>query len=444
MKRSISSHLVGLMLVLVLVGMYTKTNAETDALLVLRGHVKSVEIDEYDPHIAAFIRIRIEAEFVNTGAESLILLKREPLFVAAALAKTQKDAELGNVLADDAVYPARSWDSEWMALRASLDKSRPPTDEIRILKPKESWTTETTVGVTVPIDPQKYTSSRKKERLDVLQSLSPLWLRVTCLLWPENIEGLGRNRDQLPFGHKLQKRWKTDGVLWLDDMRSEPMALDLKTATYKPKAPPQNLATPLPKRDEVATTETTVRQTQNIFALTDAELVTAFQSNDAEKSYAAVREILRRSDTMIPLLLQCKGNKKPFYGYGLGDRNSAFLSPLPTGNAKRDKGRIITVEVAALYMISAIFYYDLEFAQAPYLADDTPIKEHRFNTAERVSAAWQTVDAWYERVKTNGIATLRSHKDSPLRSGKVRFWGECPECPNERLGSRGRGLVARN
>ena len=185
-------------------------------------------------------------------------------------------------------------------------------------------------------------------------------------------------------------------------------------------------------------------EAQNIFALTDAELVATFQSKDAEKSYSAVREIMRRSDTMIPLLLQCKGNKKPFYGYGLGDRNSAFLMPLPTGNTKRDKDRIITIEVAALYMISAIFYYDLEFAQAPYLADDTPIKEHRFNTVERVSAAWQTVDAWYERVKTNGIATLRSKKDSPLRSGKVHFWGECPGCPNERVGSRGRGLVSRN
>ena len=306
------------MLVLVLVGMHTRTDAQTDkASLVLRGHVKSVEIDEYDP-------------------------------------------------------------------------------------------------------------------------------QITCILWPENIEGLVRNSDQLPFGHKLQKRWKAAGVLWLEDMRSEPIQLDLRMATYKPKTPPQNLTTPLPKRDEVATPEVTVRQTQNIFALTDAELVATFQSKDAEKSYSAVREIMRRSDTMIPLLLQCKGNKKPFYGYGLGDRNSAFLMPLPTGNTKRDKDRIITIEVAALYMISAIFYYDLEFAAAPYLHDGTPIKENRFNTVERVSAAWQTVDAWYERVKTNGIATLRSQRDSPLRSGKVHFWGECPGCPNERVGSRGRGLVSRN
>ena len=185
-------------------------------------------------------------------------------------------------------------------------------------------------------------------------------------------------------------------------------------------------------------------QTRNTFAMADSELIEAFASTDKEKSYSAVREIMRRSDTMIPLLLQCKGNKKPFYGYGLGDHNSGFLIPLPTGNTKRDKDRVITIEVAALYMISAIFYYDLEFAQAPYLHDDTPIKEHRFNTVERVSAAWQTVDAWYERVKTNGIATLRSKKDSPLRNGKVRFWGECPNCPNERVGSRGRGLVSQN
>src|SRR5688572_1699697 len=175
-----------------------------------------------------------------------MLLKRSPLFVAAAVAKTRADAELGNLLADDGAWPARSGDPEWTALRVNLDKPKPPTDEIRIIKPKESWKVEATVGITVPIDPTKYTSSEKKERLEVLQALSPLWLRVTCILWPENIEGLVRHRDQLPFGHKLQKRWKTAGVLWLEVMRSEPIALDLKMATYKHTQP---LLTPISPKE---------------------------------------------------------------------------------------------------------------------------------------------------------------------------------------------------
>lgn len=245
MRRSISSHLVGVILTLVLVGMHGRTNAEADKTsLVLRGRVNSVEIEEYDPDVAAFIRINLKAEFVNAGNEPIILLKKNPSFVAAALAKNAADFELGKLLAVDSAWPGRSNDAEWISLRTSLNKSAPPSDEIRILKPEESWIVEATVGLTVPIDPRKYTSSTKKEKLAVLQSLSPLWLRVTCDLWPLNIEGLVRNRDQLPFGHKLQKRWKATGLLWLDEMRSEPIALDLKTATYKSRPFVQNSTSP--------------------------------------------------------------------------------------------------------------------------------------------------------------------------------------------------------
>lgn len=48
-----------------------------------------------------------------------------------------------------------------------------------------------------------------------------------------------------------------------------------------------------------------------------------------------------------------------------------------------DESRVLTIEVAALYLIYAIFYESLEFAQAAYLSDDTPVKEHRFNTVAR-------------------------------------------------------------
>lgn len=76
---------------------------------------------------------------------------------------------------------------------------------------------------------------------------------------------------------------------------------------------------------------------------------------------------------------------------GLGHRDSSFLLPLPTGNAKGDESRVITVEVAALYLISAVFYDSLEFAQAPYLTDGSSVKMNRFNTPSRVSEAWRAV-----------------------------------------------------
>ena len=233
-KRSLAILLGGLICCLTFPDTHAGSGNVERKELVLRGRVKSLEIDEYDPQVAVFIRITIEAQFVNTGSKPIILLKRNPLFVEAALTKEQA-FDRRHLLAVDGGWPAISDNPEWISLRKSLDKRQPPEDETRVLKPKESWTVEATVGLTVPIDPKRYTSSRKKERLQVLQSLSPLWLWVTCEIWPDNVEGLARNRSQLPFGHKLQRRWSNLGFLWLKAMRSEPIPFDLSIATYKNK-----------------------------------------------------------------------------------------------------------------------------------------------------------------------------------------------------------------
>jgi len=96
--------------------------------------------------------------------------------------------------------------------------------------------------------------------------------------------------------------------------------------------------------------------------MSNEELLESLESTDKEHVHQGLLEIMRRGDVMLPALLRCKGNRKLFYGYGLGHRDSAFLVPLPTGNKERDESRAITVEVAALYIISAIYYETLEFA----------------------------------------------------------------------------------
>lgn len=162
--------------------------------------------------------------------------------------------------------------------------------------------------------------------------------------------------------------------------------------------------------------------TTEISSLSDQDLVTAIGSNNDDRAHAAVIEIVNRGERIIPLLMKCKGNKRFYYGYGLGDRNSAFLLPLPTGNPKEDYARAITIEVAALYLISAIYYQSLEFAQAPYLTDGSRVKMQRFNTTSRVAKAWRAVEEWYPRVKSDGLAKLREQKQSPLGKAGVHFW----------------------
>lgn len=165
------------------------------------------------------------------------------------------------------------------------------------------------------------------------------------------------------------------------------------------------------------------RQHRDTHSMSNEELVVSLESTEKEQAHQAILEIIKRGDVMLPGLLRCKGNRKFFYGYGLGHRDSAFLMLLPTGNKEKDEARAITVEVAALYLVSAIYYETLEFAQAPYLTDGTPVKLQRFNTRDRVAKAWLSVDKWRERLESEGLESLRKKKEAPLKEPGVHFWG---------------------
>jgi hypothetical protein len=71
-------------------------------------------------------------------------------------------------------------------------------------------------------------SLKQKESLVTLQTLSPIWLQVVCEVWPWNVEPADA---KLSFGRKLQKRWQPIGVLWLDEIYSEPIRLDVNDLT---------------------------------------------------------------------------------------------------------------------------------------------------------------------------------------------------------------------
>ena len=208
--------------------------------LTLRGRVESVEVKELD-RSSALIEIKLKMEFVNVGVRPIILLRREPLFPGGALAKKPEDFEEGNLLAADAGWPSNDISPEWASLRSNLDKPSPPADETRFLMPGESWPVNTSVRLVVPTDPSRYTSSRKKESLSTIQQLSPVWLRVVCELWPWNVEPLNVDRNQLKFGHELQERWRDLGLLWLHEIYSEPIMLDVRATTVR-----RALSHPLP------------------------------------------------------------------------------------------------------------------------------------------------------------------------------------------------------
>ncbi|HZN06786.1 MAG TPA: hypothetical protein VFB65_08370 [Pyrinomonadaceae bacterium] len=78
----------------------------------------------------------------------------------------------------------------------------------------------------MPDNPELFLPARGASLKD-LKELSSLWLRVVCEVWPWNLEP-SADRSKLKYGRKLQRRWKDVGVLWLDEIYSEPLTLNVK------------------------------------------------------------------------------------------------------------------------------------------------------------------------------------------------------------------------
>jgi len=87
-------------------------------------------------------------------------------------------------------------------------------------------------------------------------------------------------------------------------------------------------------------------------------------------------------------------------------------------------GRTLTMEVAALYLICAVYHNTVEFAQSPYLSDlRLPAgKRDALNSPDLVSRAWQAVEEWKRGLDRTTIQQLRSRKDDPLQGSGVHFW----------------------
>lgn len=87
---------------------------------------------------------------------------------------------------------------------------------------------EDSISISLPTESGKTSFSSKRETWESVQKLPAVWLRVTSQVWSPNLEHRRNDRSRLTFGHRLQKRWKKIGLLWLDDIWSAPILLDLK------------------------------------------------------------------------------------------------------------------------------------------------------------------------------------------------------------------------
>jgi hypothetical protein len=156
----------------------------------------------------------------------------------------------------------------------------------------------------------------------------------------------------------------------------------------------------------------------------DDEIVAALRSQNRDEATEAVQEVMKRGERMIPLLLRCKGDDHPFLGDGLGHPRAAQLISSPSDNENLDKGCVVTIEVTALYLISALYHGRLSFAQSPYLTDvRLPVEKRRaLNKPKLIERAWVSVKNWSKVVSSEGLESVRSKGSDPLTGSGVVFW----------------------
>ena len=166
-----------------------------------------------------FVRCKAELnlKFTNTGSTSLIILQPQGEYEfwhgGASLALSENESSTNSFVYDFSAWPSIYKFPSYQRLAARLDQSIPPTGITRVLPPSESWSWDTTILLSF----QEGNSCDLHLGVEIgweeiKRRTTPLWLRVSYEMWPFNIENFKPN-----LGGILQKRWRSHGLLYLDE-----------------------------------------------------------------------------------------------------------------------------------------------------------------------------------------------------------------------------------
>jgi len=215
----------------------TDNTPQSQQSLTMRGVVKSLTIEQQ--RSSHYIVVELRCELTNTGSIPLIFWKYKyedglgGLWNEPYVFSGKKVSRTPNFTPQDILYsqiggPSVYTSPEWNKMHKALDQKTPPADVTTILMPNQSFSFDS--KVTIVCNEDRFDSI---PAFSELQEASVFWLRVYYEVWSFNLEPNPRRGLSLKFGRKLQRKWKDVGKLWLDDIYTEPIQLDLKAATYK-------------------------------------------------------------------------------------------------------------------------------------------------------------------------------------------------------------------
>jgi hypothetical protein len=181
------------------------------------------------------LKVNLKLTLVNIGNKPIFFFNKEyyPNFCGMALFQNIEEADKGKSLALDYFGESVNTSAIWSSLRKELDKPKPTENAIYFLQPNKEWVVDIQSSLSLPTEKYKYSDFPNRESWENIQKLGKVWVKILGPTWSLNLETDKNNSSELNFGKKLQKRWSKYGHLWLDDVVSEPIPLDLSSVVVK-------------------------------------------------------------------------------------------------------------------------------------------------------------------------------------------------------------------
>lgn len=168
----------------------------------------------------------------NTGKVPILLFLPETwLCINREIYGIASDEKIEKKLTFNGSLPSISNSKEWLERKEKLDAKVPPLDLFRKLERGQSFIFEQKEWFSISKEKAKSSveSNFGNFSWSEIKNAKLLSLRLEYRIWSLNLETYSLSNNKR-FGEKLQKRWKKHGYLWLDDIQSEPIALDLNAA----------------------------------------------------------------------------------------------------------------------------------------------------------------------------------------------------------------------
>jgi hypothetical protein len=235
---------VKLLLLLIFVIFYSpsfegqESKMQREQELKVRGVVGSLIIEKQKS--TNYIRVGLHYELTNAGSTPIIFWKPSEnlnshwnesyVFAGLTISRTSTFAP-EDILDSYSGGSSVNTSSKWVKARKNLDQASPQSDSTTIILPNQSLFFDS--DVTIVCNQERSDSIPEHPTFNELKEVGTIWVRACYEAWSPNLEPNQHKNHELKFGRMLQQRWKNFGRLWINDLCSEPIQLNLNTATYK-------------------------------------------------------------------------------------------------------------------------------------------------------------------------------------------------------------------